>query len=145
MKKLILSTLLLCGIAGAYGETLRPAALTGYKWDTRELNTSLLFPARIATVVSSKWIEPADYNKYAAVYIGERLRGLGNNANWNSDEKLDLVLNYLRNGGDIYTLQAILGHTSLEMVKRYLHLSSQLLVSAYTSPMDVLRNKKSPR
>ena len=29
---------------------------------------------------------------------------------------------YLENGGDIYSLQLILGHTSLEMVKKYVHL-----------------------
>ena len=45
---------------------------------------------------------------------------------------------YLENGGDMYSLQQILGHESLEMVKRYVHTTTRKLVPTYTvySPMD---------
>ena len=45
---------------------------------------------------------------------------------------------YLENGGDMYALQQILGHTSLEMVKRYVHTTTRKLIPTYAdySPMD---------
>jgi site-specific recombinase XerD len=48
---------------------------------------------------------------------------------------------YLLSGGDIFTLQAILGHTTLEMVRHYLHFtSSQITVQHHKySPMDKLQ------
>lgn len=48
------------------------------------------------------------------------------------------AIEYLRNGGDIMTLQRILGHTSLDMVQHYLHLvqSDVERVHRLASPSD---------
>ena len=45
---------------------------------------------------------------------------------------------YIERGGDIYSLREILGHTSLEMVKRYVHITHQKQVKDFTSfsPLD---------
>ena len=53
------------------------------------------------------------------------------------------AVNYLLNGGDIYALQEILGHTTLEMVRHYLHFtSSQILAQHHKySPIDKLYGK----
>ena len=45
---------------------------------------------------------------------------------------------YLENGGNIYALQQILGHTSLDMVKKYVHLTQNKSVVYFStfSPLD---------
>lgn len=48
---------------------------------------------------------------------------------------------YLENGGDMYTLQQILGHTSLEMVKKYVHSTTRKTLPNFPkySPLDNLK------
>jgi len=52
------------------------------------------------------------------------------------------AINYLLNGGDVFSLQQILGHTTIEMVKHYLHFTSAQITSQHHkySPMDKLHN-----
>lgn len=50
---------------------------------------------------------------------------------------------YLMNGGDSFSLQMILGHTSLEMTRRYSHLASSYTVSNFKklSTLDRLKSQ----
>ena len=50
------------------------------------------------------------------------------------------AIGYLRNGGDIFTLQQLMGHTTLEVLRRYLKLTDQdaQIAHAKYSPVDRL-------
>ena len=50
---------------------------------------------------------------------------------------------YLRNGGDVFTLQKLLGHEDLTMTRRYAELSQTDVQEKHRlySPMDALRPK----
>jgi site-specific recombinase XerD len=54
------------------------------------------------------------------------------------------AVNYLLNGGDIFSLREILGHSTLEMVNHYLHFTSSQITEQHHkfSPMDKLYIQK---
>ena len=41
------------------------------------------------------------------------------------------AINYLLNGGEIYSLKEILGHATLEMVMHYVHFTSSQILSQH--------------
>ena len=50
----------------------------------------------------------------------------------------NFAIYYLLNGGDIYSLKVILGHTTLDMVNEYLHFTSAQITNLHHKfkPMD---------
>jgi len=54
------------------------------------------------------------------------------------------AINYLLNGGDIFSLKEILGHSTLEMVNHYLHFTRAQITEQHRkySPMDRMFNNK---
>ena len=54
------------------------------------------------------------------------------------------AVNYILNGGDIYSLREILGHTTFEMVNQYLHFTNSQITAQHHkySPMDKLQLNK---
>ena len=53
------------------------------------------------------------------------------------------AINYLLNGGDIFSLKEILGHTTLDMVNHYLHFTTSQITAQHHkySPMDRLHEE----
>jgi site-specific recombinase XerD len=53
------------------------------------------------------------------------------------------AINYLMNGGDIFSLREILGHTTFEMVNHYLHFTTSQITEQHHkfSPMDKMKWK----
>jgi site-specific recombinase XerD len=54
------------------------------------------------------------------------------------------AINYLMNGGDIFSLREILGHTTFEMVNHYLHFTSSQITEQHRkySPMDRFQSEQ---
>jgi len=54
------------------------------------------------------------------------------------------AINYLLNGGDIFSLKEIVGHTTLDMVSHYLHFTSSQITDQHRkySPMDRMQEKE---
>jgi integrase/recombinase XerD len=122
---------------------------SGLKSKSRSVFIGKLSKSTLWRFLSGKYLQPEEYifttiqgllmNRTS---IRQLLKRIGSRAEvlevYPHRFRHTFAIQYLRNGGDIFTLQRILGHSSLEMVKRYLAIAKADCETAHrkASPVD---------
>lgn len=101
---------------------------------------------RITNLFLNRYGEPLKNNRvYHQIRLHARQAGiLGVRASPHT-LRHTFATEYLKNGGDVFSLQRILGHSNLDMVRRYVHFTMESVQKAHalSSPMDNLEiNRK---
>lgn len=92
------------------------------RWKERRPKSDFLFPTIRSKDGKGKRIEPRQYRIQFDRYVASA--GL---PEWTTSHVLrhSFSTNFLNNGGNIRTLQVILGHSSLATTEKYLHVTSR--------------------
>ena len=97
------------------------------KWKKRRPKSDYLFPTIRSKDGKGKKIEPRQYRIQFDRYVEKA--GL---PDWTTSHVIrhSFATNFLRNGGNIRTLQVALGHSSLATTEKYLHVTDQDVAKA---------------
>ena len=92
------------------------------RWKKRRPKSEFLFPTIRSATGKGKRIEPRQYRLQFDRYV--RKAGL---PDWTTTHVLrhSFATKFLRDGGNVRTLQIILGHSSLAVTAKYLHVTSE--------------------
>lgn len=111
--------------------------------DTRAVLWKYLNKDRLDEPASAPLFAMIDGRPMTRVSLLQLLRRLGERAGVRDVHphrfRHTFAIQFLRNGGDVYALQAALGHTTLEMVRRYLQLAQTDIDKAHETASPVAK------
>lgn len=98
-KKIMMTAL--CSLAATLTASELPAGLAGAPADISAMENEVLKKQNIALEKISQGIVPADYSKYAVIYLGESYRNAQESSHWTFNDNLKLVHQYVESGGTV--------------------------------------------